>query len=136
MKDPNMQRQMLVILGLAVFGLGVAATIGIPVLSLVFSVDLSDYKRELCIVMLGGGMLAYSVFFNTVITIIRLHRTLIACYGLAAIAAFAFSGYFVRTYGMLGATVLYAIIMTVLTLSLGIILLWGLLKARREGTTQ
>ena len=129
-------RQMLVILGLAVFGLGVAATIGIPVLSLVFCVDLSDYKRELCIVMLGGGMLAYSVFFNTVITIIRLHRTLIACYGLAAIAAFAFSGYFVRTYGMLGATVLYAIIMTVLTLSLGIILLWGLLKARREGTTQ
>ena len=129
-------RQMLVILGLALFGLGVAATIGIPVLSVVFSVDLSDYKRELCIVMLGGAMLAYSVFFNTVITIIRLHRTLIACYGLAAIAAFAFSGYFVRTYGMLGATVLYATIMTVLTFSLGIILLWGLLKARREGTTQ
>ena len=116
------RRQMLVILGLAVLGLIVAGTIGIPVLSLLFGVDLSSYKLELCVVMLGGGLLAYSVFFNTVITIIRLHKTLIICYGVAALAAFAFSGYFVRTYGMLGAAGIYTIIMSVLTTLLGIIL--------------
>lgn len=126
------RRQMLVILGLAVLGLAVAATIGIPVLSILFGVDLSDYKRELCIVMVGGGLLGYSVFFNTVITIIRLHKTLIVCYGVAAVAAFALSGYFVRTYGMLGAAGIYTIIMSVLTVLLGIILFYGLWQARQR----
>lgn len=123
-------RQMLLILGLTVLGLAVAATIGIPVLSLVFGVDLSAYKTELCIVMLGGGVLAYSVFFNTVITIIRMHSTLIVCYGAAAIAAFGLSGFFVKNYGMRGATVLYTIIMAVLAVLLGIILVWRLRKEK------
>ena len=116
------QRQMLVVLGLTVLGLAIAATIGIPVLSWIFGMNLAGHKRELVIVMVGGGMLAYSVFFNTVITIVRMHRTLIYSYGAAAIAAFALSGFFVRNYGMLGATVLYAIIMTILTAILGVIL--------------
>lgn len=127
------KRQMLLILGLTILGLGVAATIGIPVLSIVFGVDLSAYKTELCIVMLGGGMLAYSVFFNTVITIIRMHNTLIACYGAAAIAAFGLAGFFVKNYGMRGATVLYTIIMTVLAVLLGIILVW---RIRKEKVTE
>lgn len=122
------RRQMLVILGLAVSGLIVAATIGIPVLSLLFGVDLSMYKKELCVVMLGGGLLAYSVFFNTVITIIRLHKTLILCYGVAALAAFALSGYFVKNFGMMGAAGIYTIIMSVLTLLLGVILFTRLHK--------
>jgi len=115
-------RQLLVISVLIVSGLLVAATIGIPVLSLVFGVDLYDLKKELCIVMLGGGMLAYSVFFNTVITIVRLHRTLIISYGVAAIAAFALSGLFVRNYGITGATTLYAVIMAILALILAVML--------------
>lgn len=122
-------KQMLIVLGLTIFGLIVAATIGIPVLSWVFGMNLKGHRLELIIVMLGGGMLAYSVFFNTVITIVRMHRTLIFSYGAAAIAAFALSGIFVRNYGMLGATVLYAIIMTILTAILGVIL-W--IKIRKE----
>lgn len=125
-------RQMLIVLGLTLFGLAVAATIGIPVLSWVFGMNLTGHRRELIIVMLGGGMLAYSVFFNTVITIVRMHRTLIFSYGAAAIAAFALSGVFVRNYGMLGATVLYAIIMTILTAILGVILWIKIRKESRE----
>lgn len=125
-------RQMLVVLGLTMLGLAVAATIGIPVLSILFGVDLSGYRIDLCIVMLGGGMLAYATFFNTVITIIRLHRTLIVCYGIAALCAFGLSGYFVRTGGMRGATVLFALIMTILSVMLGIILFARLRKERKN----
>lgn len=116
------RRQMLVVLGLTMLGLAIAATIGIPVLSWIFGMNLDGHRKELIIVMIGGGMLAYSVFFNTVITIVRMHRTLIYSYGAAAIAAFTLSGFFVRNYGMFGATVLYAMIMTILTAILGIIL--------------
>ena len=87
---------MVLVLGLTVLGLAVAATIGIPVLSWIFGMNLAGHRKELIIVMLGGGMLAYSVFFNTVITIVRMHRTLIYSYGAAALAAFTLSGVFVR----------------------------------------
>ena len=123
------RRQMLVIVALTILGLIVAATIGIPVLSFVFNAELSDYKKELCIVMVGGGLLAFSVFFTTVITIIRLHNTLIVSYGVAAIAAYAFSGFFVKNYGIRGATMLYVLIMAVLTVLLGIIMFTKLRRA-------
>ena len=110
-----------------------ATTIGIPVISWLFDVDLTGYTPDLCIVMLGGGMLAYATFFNTVITIIRLHRTLIFTYGAAALAAFALSGYFVTHYGMRGATILFAIVMTILAILLGIILF---VKLRKESKAQ
>ena len=125
-------RQMLLVLGLTILGLGVAATIGIPVISWMYHVDLTGYTLDLCIVMLGGGMLAYATFFNTVITIIRLHRTLIVTYGAAALTAFALSGYFVTHYGMRGATILFATVMTILAILLGLILFLRLRKERKN----
>ena len=126
------RKQMVLVLGLTVLGLAVAATIGIPVLSWIFGMNLAGHRKELIIVMLGGGMLAYSVFFNTVITIVRMHRTLIYSYGVAALAAFTLSGVFVRNYGMLGATVLYTTIMTILTIILGVILFIRIRKESRR----
>jgi uncharacterized membrane protein len=46
----------------------------------------------------------------------------------AAIAAFALSGHFVRNYGMMGAAGIYTIIMCVLTVLLGVILFTRLYK--------
>ena len=107
-------KQMLFILALTVLGLAIAATIGIPVLSVIFGVDLADYKTELCIVMLGGGALAYATYFSTVITVIRLQKTLIVCYGIIALAAKLLSKFFVLGYGIAGAAGMYAFLMTIL----------------------
>ena len=52
------RKQMVLVLGLTVLGLAVAATIGIPVLSWIFRMNLAGHRKELIIVMLGGGMLA------------------------------------------------------------------------------
>lgn len=114
-------RQCGVILGLTALAVAMALTIGIPVLSIFFGADLTDYKRELLIVVLGGGMLAYTVFFNTVITIVRLHQTLLYSYAATALAALLLSKYFVINYGIVGAVTLYAALMTVLALILAVI---------------
>ena len=107
-------KQMLFILALTVLGLAIAATIGTPVLSVIFGVDLAGYKTELCIVMLGGGALAYATYFSTVITVIRLQKTLIVCYGIIALAAKLLSKFFVLGYGIAGAAGMYAFLMTIL----------------------
>lgn len=112
------RRQMVVITGLTVAGLIIAYTIGIPILTVVFGVDLSSFKYELCVVMLGGGALAFATFYSTVITIIRLHRTLIVCYGAVALGAKLLSGFFVTNYGMMGAAALYAVLMTMTAIAL------------------
>jgi len=125
-------KQCMVIVALTVAGLAVAATIGIPVLSFIFGVDLSSYKVELCVVMFGGGMLAYSTFFSTVITIIRMQKTLFISYGIIALAAKLLSAPLVTGYGIMGATVMYAILMTALSAVLFIIMAY---KIRKEELT-
>lgn len=114
-------RQCLVILGLTALAVICALTIGIPVLSWIFGTNLESYKTELLIVVLGGGMLAYSVFFNTIITIIRQHKTLIYSYVATAIAAIVLAKYFITNYEIMGAVVLYGILMTILAGILAII---------------
>lgn len=125
-------RQMALIAGLTAFGLAVAYTIGIPVLSFIFGVDLSQFRQELCIVMIGGGMLAYATFFSTVITIIRCHNSLIVCYGITALAAKLMSRWFVLEGGIHGATVMYSALMTVLGLMLFAVVVWGIRQKRNQ----
>lgn len=114
-------RQCGVITGLTVLALIVAATIAVPILSWLYGVDISGYKTELYVVVIGGGMLAFSVFFNTVITIIRMHKTLLYTYGATALAALLLSKYFVVNYGIMGAVAMYAVLMTMLSAVLAVI---------------
>ncbi len=126
------RKQCYIILGITALGLAVAFTIGIPLISFVFGADVSDYKRELVIIMVGGGMLAYATFFATVLTIIRKQRVMLICYAVAAASAFLVSRPMVIHFGMTGAAVLYAIIMTVLAIMLFITLYVGIKKERKE----
>ena len=122
------RRQCLVVLGITLAGLIVAYTIGIPVLGFVFGEDLSPYRMELCVVMAGGGMLAYSTFFSTVVTIVRMQKALFVCYGVCAIAAKVLSGTLVVNSGIMGAVTLYGLIMTLLSVMLCVIMVYRIKK--------
>ncbi len=117
-------RQCIVLAGLTLLAVAVAYTIGIPVLSILFGVDLGDYREELCLLMVGGGMMAYGVFFSTVITIVREQKYLLISYGISFIAAKALAGWFVASHGIMGAVVLYTVLMGVLAVLLGAVTIW------------
>lgn len=117
------RQQCMFVVGLLVLALAVALTIGLPILSFIFDTDLSAYKKELCIIMFGGAMLAYSVYFSTIIAIIRAQRALIFCYGAVSLLSLVISKAFVTGYGMMGASVLYAALMSVLAGALCIVVL-------------
>ena len=128
----KMIMQMFFVGGLTVLGLAIAATIGIPVLSLVFHAELAPYKPELCIVMIGGGALGFATYFSTVITIIREQNSMIFCYGVAAAAAYMLSGVLVKSQGIRGAAIMYAVIMSILAILLGIITFLKLRKTMKD----
>lgn len=128
----EMTKQLFFVGGLTVLGFVVAATIGIPVLSMVFHIDLAPYKPELCIVMIGGGALGFATLFSTVITVIRAQKSMLLCYGIAAVAAYILSGFLVKSEGIRGATIMYAVIMTILAVLLGAITFWKLMKSIKD----
>ncbi|MCF0144898.1 MAG: hypothetical protein HUJ79_07410, partial [Firmicutes bacterium] len=128
----HIKKQMLLVAGLTVLGLAVAYTIAIPILSFIFGVDLGDYKYELCVVMIGGGALAYATYFSTVLTVIRLQVLLFICYGVVAAAAAALSKFFVLNYGIMGAALMYAVLMTLLAIMLFVISMWKIMKTKGD----
>lgn len=124
--------QCLIIIGLIILALLVSLTIAMPILSWFFGVNLNGYKMELCVIMIGGGMLAFATYYSTVIAVIRIQKSLLICYGLAAVAAKAFSGVFVKTYGVMGAAIIYSLIMTLLALALYLVVKIRINKERKN----
>lgn len=89
---------------------------GIPVLSILYSTDLSEYKRELIILLCGGFFLAISGLFNIMLTIMRKQYTLLAGYILVSVIAWIFCDKIVMNAGVLGAALIYTGLMMFLAL--------------------
>lgn len=107
-------RQIGIIAALTLVCLLGAWLLGIPVLSLLYSTDLTVYKTELLILLFGGGFLAMSGFLMTINTIIRRQQGLMWGYAAVALIALLGSERTVARFGLLGAAVLYVILMAAL----------------------
>lgn len=105
--------------------------IGVPVLSILYSTDLSPYKTELLILLLGGGFLGLSGLLNTMITIIRFQKSLLWGYGIIAVAAFVLSNYIVQQWAMFGAALLYTLLMAALCIIFVVFFVLGIIKNQK-----
>lgn len=128
-------RQSAIIGGITALAVAVALTIGCPVLGILFHADLAEFKMELCILMIGSGMLALVNFFTVVVTIVRYQKHLTAGYVLVSVFAWLFSGYFVKNYGIMGASVLYALLMSLLAVIFLITMALSIRAGKKENTT-
>lgn len=91
-----------------------AAVLGVPVLSVLYNTDLSPYRVELCVLVLGGGFLALASLANMGITVMRKQDQLVWGYVAVALAAFFGSTPMVRAWGITGAATCYIASMVVL----------------------
>ena len=100
-----------------------ASLFGIPVLSLLYNTDLSNYKTELLILLFGGGLLAYTGFVYTILTIIRAHKRTTVIYGMIALATAFTSSLLVKKYMILGASLSYVFSMMLTTICFTIVMI-------------
>ena len=107
-------KQSFIVLGITVICVIGAFLLGIPVLSWLYNTDLTNYKAELLLLLVGGGLLGASGVYTTILTIMRHQRSLMYGYGVIAVAAFIFSSRVVRSGGMMGAVLLYDVLMLAL----------------------
>lgn len=129
----RIQKQIFIIFSFWLICLAGAYMIGIPVLSLLFHADLSHYKYELLLMLSGGGLLAITSFFVVILTIMRKTKNILVSYITAAVIGYISFPLAVLRSGTVGASVLYAAIMFLLTLLLGMFIIIEIRKRKYQG---
>ncbi len=118
-------KQCLIVCGLTTVVIAGGMLAGLPVLSVLYHVDLSGYLVEFAVLLLGGGLYALAYYLNVPITTIRRQNYIAYGYAGVSILALFSGGYFVTTWGILGAAVLYLILNIILVIVYSIVLGFG-----------
>lgn len=121
LKDFNklIYRQVGIIFVLAVVAVLGGYLLGIPVLSLIYGINLEEYRTALVILLVGGGALAIVNFLQMIITVARKQNFLIIGYLLAYLSFILFGKTIVELYGIVGISVFY----TLVVVGIGIVFL-------------
>jgi O-antigen/teichoic acid export membrane protein len=123
-------RQLLYILLILVACLLMGYFFGIPVLSFIYNTDLSSYQSEFIILLASGGFVAVSAIFVIAITIIRYQTAIAIVYTFISVLAFIMFPIFVARHSLMGAAILYFILMGI-QCSLFALLLWLGMQKRK-----
>ena len=124
----------LVVITLA--GLFGAWLLGIPILKLLYNVDLQEDKSVLLWVMIYGGLNAINIFLYDMIAVTRKQKWLLIGYTVAALAVFILAPAMVQRYEMTGAILSSIISIALLDIVLAAILTFVIrnqLKADQGG---
>jgi O-antigen/teichoic acid export membrane protein len=105
----KLSRQLLVVGAMALVILTGGFLLGIPVLSILYSTDLSPYKTEFMLLLLGGIGYALATFASAILTVMRRQNTIAICYGVCAIVCFLSSKSLITLAGFTGAVIQYDI---------------------------
>lgn len=128
----RIKRQMLFIIGISVICLLGGYFLGIPVLSILYGVELSEYKGILLLLLGAGAFLAFSGFFVTVLTILRKQFVAMGIYGAAALLAFLFMNPVMHKYGLKGGVIYYILLMAIISVAYLICIFVFITRKRKE----
>ena len=88
--------------------------VGIPILSLLYNMDLSIYKSDLMIMMAGSGLLSFVWLMTCMLIIMRRQKIILAVYVFVSAIAFICSDMVVKGNGIFGAVIFYLILLAIL----------------------
>lgn len=101
--------------GLTAVTLGAGALFGIPLLSFLYAIDLSEYKSVMLVLIGAGGFNAVSIIFYYALMVMRKQAGIFAGYTLTFAAAVIVPVLLVRSMGIMGAALSYLLVMVFLT---------------------
>ena len=118
---------------LMVIGMICAFFAGIPILSLVFNAELNEYKYSLLLLLWGGFALALVNFFTMIITVIRIQKYAAGGYIVCSILFLVLGSKAVEKAGIIGISILYAVLMTMLMIFCVLITILGIRRGGAYG---
>lgn len=97
-----------------VLGIIVSYFIGVEVLSFVYSIDLTDYRLSLVLILIGSGLFALSYVLSSIMTTMRYNTSQLVIYIIVSIFTYIISNYFISNFGIQGSFLAYLISMILL----------------------
>ena len=88
-----------------------AYLIGIPVLNIIYNLDLNNYKYHLLIIMIGSSFYALNNLLNVVYTIKRKTKYQFIIYLISIVLSLIITYFLIKNYELLGGVISYLIIM-------------------------
>lgn len=107
-------RQCIIITILTILVVAVGSIIGIPFLSFLYNVELSSFKKEFIVLLLGGGIYAIVSFLIVPITVMRIQKHITIGFIGASVCSMLCGKVLICEHGLMGACLLYLITNVVL----------------------
>lgn len=98
------------VLVVSIFVIFVAGIVGIPLLEIVFGVDLEGQTPCLLVLLVGSGLASASLVFYNVFIVMRRQIVVLAVYCFVALICFPISKVMVDAWGLMGAAYSYVVV--------------------------
>ena len=121
-------RQYAIIAGLAVCCAAGAWLLGIPVLNMLYHADLTIYRADLILLLMGGALLSAAGYTSVMVTVIGRQDRIIICYAISIAAELCICPHLVRTMGVRGAAIGFTAAMLILAAAMITTLFTGMKK--------
>lgn len=125
-------RQLLVI-GIVTLGCIIGASfLGIPVLNLLYGVDLSEYKAALYLILISGGFTALYQLLQYGIIIMRHQYSTFVCCGVTAVITYFMTPLLTKKYAIMGAAVSYSMSIGVMSVLFLVFFVYYLIRDKKK----
>ncbi|MBR3332281.1 polysaccharide biosynthesis C-terminal domain-containing protein [Candidatus Saccharibacteria bacterium] len=94
---------LLLLLGVGILAITAAYFLGVPVLELIYQLDLSDYRLALVIIVIASIFFAVAMIISSLLTVLKENRRQTYIYIITAATATIISIFFIQSSGVTGA---------------------------------
>ena len=106
--------------------------IGRTLLELIYGVDLSPYKLQFVVLLIGGGISSEVYMLYNILIAIRWGKCLLPVYSITAVITILAAQAMVKQWGIMGAALNYVLSCSILFILFTTILIFAILKKKKE----
>lgn len=125
-------KMMIILVGVGVVAIIAAYVLGIPVLNILYGMDLSDYKNLLLLVLVGATFYTLANVYSQVLVLLHVHKMQTLIYVVMSIVSTLICYFLISSYKLSGSVYSYVIFMFILLILYLILYFYTLIKRRNE----
>lgn len=125
-------KMMIILVGVGVAAIIAAYVLGIPVLNVLYGMDLGDYKNLLLLVLVGATFYTLANVYSQVLILLNVHKMQTLIYVVMSIVSTLICYFLISNYKLSGSVYSYVIFMFILLILYLILYFYTLIKRRNE----
>lgn len=125
-------KMMIILVVVGVVAIIAAYVLGIPVLNVLYGMDLSNYKNLLLLVLVGATFYTLANVYSQVLVLLNVHKMQTLIYVVMSIISTLICYFFISNYKLSGSVYSYVIFMFILLILYLILYFYTLIKRKSE----